>query len=197
MDKLIEYYHEDVFTEQKFEWYINRYSVPETDRNKLKEAYKTKHGKDIQLVERSAWAINHEAGEREYFNSLFDKDIFNSKVSELVNQIGDDILIAEFFEKCFSVIPDDRQDLQMIGGLIHRIVGDSDIHFTEFLSQYEWNGFQYCAILEFIESKDMIILDDKQREFLLNKYNHILENTNFENASFESYDSMDLRFVVI
>lgn len=196
LDKLIDYYYENVFSEEKFRWYIDRYSVNEESRNKLKEAYKTKHGKDIELTERSSWAIKHEEGEREYFNSLFDKGMFIRKISELVSLIGNDILIAEFFEKGYAVIPEDRQDLQMIGGLIHRFADDLEIHFTDFLTRYKWDVFQYYAILEHIESKDRIVLKDTQRKFLLDKYNYIIANTDFENISSESYNSMDLRLVV-
>lgn len=181
IDKLIQYYFDGVFSESQFSWYINRYSVSENDKDRLKDAYKTKHGKEIQLHEKSEWAINHDAGEREFFNSLFEKNLFECKVRNLIALFEHDIPISQFFEKWFSMIPEDKQDLQMIGGLIHRSVGNIDLLFSEF-----------------IETKDTFTmeLNEPQRTFLQKKFNEILEHTNYEAISYESPESQNTRFVI-
>lgn len=197
IDKLIQYYFDGVFSEYQFLWYINRYSVSENDKVKLKDAYKTKHGEEIQLHEKSEWAINHDAGEREYFNSLFEKNIFECKVRNLIALFEHDIPISQFFEKWLSSIPEDKQDLQMIGGLIHRSVGNADLLFSEFILQYDWESFQFMALLEFIETKDTVTIEltEPQRIFLQNKCNEILKHTNYEAVSYESPESQNIRFV--
>lgn len=197
IDKLIQYYFDGVFSESQFSWYINRYSVSENDKARLKDAYKTKHGKEIQLHEKSEWAINHDAAEREFFNSLFERNLFECKVRNLIALFEHDIPILQFFEKWFSMIPEDKQDLQMIGGLIHRSVGNIDLLFSEFILQYNWENFQFIALLEFIETKDTFTmeLNEPQRTFLQKKFNEILEHTNYEAISYESPESQNIRFV--
>lgn len=173
IEDFVEYYYGGLLCEDKFIWYANRYSISSENQKKLNSAYQQMTGNSIKITEKSSWMLNQEKKESEYFESLFNKEVFNSKIIELIELLGEDILIDDFIEKSIDRIPKDRQDLQNVGDAVLQY-NNVNMMLSQFVEKIDWDDFCLTMIFEFLRLKNNVNLSEKQKVFLKNYFDKII-----------------------
>lgn len=188
IEDFVKYYCKGIISEDKFIWYVNRYSISSEDRTKLISAYKHITRKDIEIIDKSSWMIKHKKGDNDYFESLFSKEIFIAKILELKELLGEDIKIESFVENRIEHIPEDKQDLQNVGGAMYRYChyhNYSDIILSEFIKKIDWDDFCLTMIFEFIRAKNNINISEGQKTFLKKYFDKTMVSIDLKNLDYK------------
>lgn len=176
------YLHDQLDDKELFISYVKRLSPVSHKFNKLKSYV---FEKDNIIIEKSENINDNKVqviGKQNFFNSLFEKDKFNSLLEELINISGNLQITYEELKHINYRITEKRYDLKKIKwSICNSKFKDKSV--KDFLNYINWNNFSILNIYEVLkdEPAELQINDDQFiyiREYCNNSISHI----NFDTA---------------